>query len=68
MLCGMFSGSYRDYDAIAVRPGLKDNSKARNGGNMHVTYIVIGVIVVLAVIAAISILPDFIRYMKIRSM
>jgi hypothetical protein len=35
---------------------------------VHITYIVVGVIVVLAVIAGISILPDFIRYMKMRSM
>jgi len=35
---------------------------------MHITYIVVGVIVLLAVIAGISVLPDFIRYMKIRSM
>jgi hypothetical protein len=35
---------------------------------MHVTYIVGGAIVVLAVIAGNSILPDFIRYMTIRSM
>jgi hypothetical protein len=68
MLRGMFSGLHRDYDAIAVGPGLKDKCKARTGGHMHITHIVVGVIVALAVIASISILPDFIRYMKIRSM
>jgi hypothetical protein len=35
---------------------------------MHVTYIVVGVVVLLAVIAGISMLPDLIRYMKMRSM
>jgi hypothetical protein len=35
---------------------------------MNVEYIVIGVIAVLAIAAAVMILPDFVRYMKIRSM
>jgi hypothetical protein len=35
---------------------------------MPVSYFVIGLVGVLAVIAAIKLTPDFIRYMKIRSM
>ncbi len=35
---------------------------------MRVGYIVIGAIAVLVVAAGVSMLPDFIRYMKIRSM
>ncbi len=35
---------------------------------MPVSYFLIGVVGVLAVIAAIKLTPDFIRYMKIRSM
>ncbi len=35
---------------------------------MPVSYFVIGVVGVLAIIAAVKLTPDFIRYMKIRSM
>jgi hypothetical protein len=35
---------------------------------MPVSYIVIGVVGALAIIAAIKLTPDFIRYMKMRSM
>ncbi len=35
---------------------------------MRVEYVVVGAAVVLAIVAGIAILPDFIRYMKIRSM
>ncbi len=35
---------------------------------MPVSYIVIGIVGVLAIIAAIKLTPDFIRYMKMRSM
>jgi hypothetical protein len=35
---------------------------------MRVEYLVIGAVAVLAIAAGISIFPDFVRYMKIRSM
>lgn len=35
---------------------------------MTVTYVVFGVIALVVVIIGISMIPDFIRYMKIRSM
>jgi hypothetical protein len=35
---------------------------------MRVEYVVVGAVVVLAIVAGIGIIPDFIRYMKIRSM
>jgi len=35
---------------------------------MDTKLVVIGVIVILAVVGAVTLLPDFIRYMKIRSM
>ena len=35
---------------------------------MHITYYVLGAIAVLIVVGGISMLPDFLRYIKIRSM
>ena len=38
------------------------------GGSMRIEYLVIGAVAALVVVAGVSMLPDFIRYMKIRSM
>jgi len=38
------------------------------GGRMRVEYVIVGAVAVLAVVAGIAMIPDFIRYMKIRSM
>ena len=38
------------------------------GGNMRLEYYVIGAVALVVIAAGISILPDFVRYMKIRSM
>jgi hypothetical protein len=35
---------------------------------MRIEYLVIGAVAALVVVAGVSMLPDFIRYMKIRSM
>jgi hypothetical protein len=35
---------------------------------MRVEYVIVGAVAVLAVVAGIAMIPDFIRYMKIRSM
>lgn len=38
------------------------------GGHMRFEYVIVGAVAVLAVVAGIAMIPDFIRYMKIRSM
>jgi hypothetical protein len=35
---------------------------------MQAGYLIIGAIAVLAIVAGVSLVPDFVRYMKIRSM
>jgi hypothetical protein len=35
---------------------------------MRFEYVIVGAVAVLAVVAGIAMIPDFIRYMKIRSM
>jgi hypothetical protein len=38
------------------------------GGPMRAEYLVLGAIAVFAIAVGVSLLPDFVRYMKIRSM
>jgi hypothetical protein len=38
------------------------------GENMRFEYFVLGAVALIVVVAGISALPDFVRYMKIRSM
>ena len=46
----------------------KDNFGVVRGGYMRVGYVVAGAIAVLVIAAGASMIPDLIRYMKIRSM
>jgi hypothetical protein len=43
-------------------------AKSRRGEIMRVEYVVIGAVALLVIAAGVSMLPDFVRYMKIRSM
>ncbi len=42
--------------------------KRIRGGNMRLEYYVLGAVALIVVAAGVTMLPDFIRYMKIRSM
>lgn len=57
-----------DIDGVDYSYARRRNSETQEGGSMPVSYFVIGVVGVLAIIAAVKLTPDFIRYMKIRSM
>jgi hypothetical protein len=57
-----------DLDGTNYSYARRRNSQMQKGGAMPVSYFAIGVLGVLAVIAAVKLAPDFIRYMKIRSM
>jgi hypothetical protein len=57
-----------DLDGTDYSYARRRNSQMQKGGAMPVSYFAIGVLGVLAVIAAVKLAPDFIRYMKIRSM
>jgi uncharacterized membrane protein len=57
-----------DLDGADYSYARRRTSETQEGGAMSVSYFVIGLVGVLAVIAAIKLTPDFIRYMKIRSM
>ena len=57
-----------DLDGMDYSYARRRNSGRRKGDSMPVSYIVIGVVGALAIIAAIKLTPDFIRYMKMRSM
>ena len=57
-----------DFDGIDYSYARRRNSGSRKGDSMPVSYIVIGVVGALAIIAAVKLTPDFIRYMKMRSM
>ncbi|MGA8037056.1 MAG: hypothetical protein WA823_05475 [Candidatus Acidiferrales bacterium] len=57
-----------DIDGVDYRYARRRHWETEEGGSMPVSYFLIGVVGVLAVIAAIKLTPDFIRYMKIRSM
>jgi len=50
------------------RPTQKENNKKIQGGDMRIEYVVLGVVAVLVVAGGIALFPDFVRYMKIRSM
>jgi hypothetical protein len=49
------------------RTGHKHVRKTR-GGPMRAEYIILGAIAAFAIAAGVSLFPDFVRYMKIRSM
>jgi hypothetical protein len=57
--------SAQDYSSARRR---KSETQLSSGGNMPVTYYVLGAVGLLAIFAAIKLTPDLIRYMKIRSM
>jgi hypothetical protein len=42
--------------------------RTQPGGLMHLIYYVLAAIAVIVIVGALSMLPDFVRYMKIRSM
>ena len=51
-------------------PGVEQvlNMTKIRGENMRFEYFVLGAVALIVVVAGISALPDFVRYMKIRSM
>jgi cytochrome b subunit of formate dehydrogenase len=58
-----------DYATIVAHTDREPTRKRFEGGLMSTAWmVVIGVVAVIVVIGAVMLLPDFFRYMKIRSM
>jgi|HubBroStandDraft_1064217.scaffolds.fasta_scaffold44206_2 cytochrome b subunit of formate dehydrogenase len=65
----MSSAFLLDYDTIIAQARRKLAREQYQGGLMSTAWmVVIGVVAVIVVVGAVMFLPDFFRYMKIRSM
>ena len=60
--------SHFNVSSWTFRKAGSTNMKRMQGGSMRGEYIVLGAIAVFAIAVGVSLLPDFVRYMKIRSM
>jgi uncharacterized protein DUF6893 len=62
---GLPASTYTDSASREDRP---QHMRKIRGGPMRAEYVILGAIAVFAIAAGVSLFPDFIRYMKIRSM
>jgi hypothetical protein len=56
------------YAHSASREDRPEHVRKIRGGAMRAEYVILGAIAAFAIAAGVSLFPDFIRYMKIRSM